>query len=331
MRAARIHRYGDASELVVEEAPSPVCGPDDVRVEVRATSVNPVDAKIRKGGQRAVIRLRFPSILGMDLSGVVTEVGARVQGIAVGDEVFATPSHRRMGCYAEEVVVRADEIAPKPKRLSHEEAASLPLVGLTAWDVLVSSLRVTRGQRVLITAGSGGVGTVAIQLAKHLGAEVLTTCSATNAALVRSLGADLVIDYRTQRFEEVARGVDAVLEAVGGADIERALATVRRGGRVAIITAGLPDFTARLGPALGLARMGLRLASLMSRAALSGRSLRLVTRAPSGANLRRLGELVDAGAIRPVIDRVFPLDKISEAHRYLETGRARGKVVIAVR
>jgi len=332
MRAARIHRYGDASELVVEEAPPPACGPDDVRVAVHATSVNPVDAKIRKGGQRAVIRPRFPATLGMDLSGVVTEVGARVSGVTVGDEVFASPSHRRMGCYAEEVVVRADEVAPKPRRLSHEEAASLPLVGLTAWDVLVSSLRVAPGQRLLITAGSGGVGTIAIQLAKHLGAdEVLATCSAGNAALVRSLGADVAIDYRAQRFEEVARGVDAVLEAVGGDDIERALATVRRGGRVAIITAGLPDFTARLGPALGLVRMALRLVSLRTRAALAGRSLRLVTRTPSGANLRKLGELVDAGAIRPVIDRVFPLDEIAEAHRYLETGRARGKVVIAVR
>jgi NADPH:quinone reductase-like Zn-dependent oxidoreductase len=331
MRAARIHRYGDAGELVVEEAPRPECGPDDVRIEVHATSVNPVDAKIRKGGQRAVIRPSFPATLGMDVSGVVTEVGARVRDFAVGDEVYATPSHKRMGCYAEEVVVRAAEVAPKSRRLDHREAASLPLVGLTAWDVLVGFLRVARGQRVLITAGSGGVGTIAIQLAKHLGAEVLTTCSAGNAELVRSLGADVAIDYRAQRFEEVARGVDAVLEAVGGGDIDRALATVRRGGRVAIITAGLPDFTARLGPALGLLRMGVRYASLVVRAALSGRTLRLVTRDSRGANLRKLGELVDAGAIRPVIGRVFLLDEIAEAHRYLETGRAPGKVVIAVR
>lgn len=331
MRAVRMHEYGDASVLRLEDVPPPLLGPHDVRVAVRASSVNPIDTKVRSGGQRAVIRLTMPWTLGMDVSGVITEVGARVTRFAAGDEVFGSPSHRRMGCYAEEVVVRADELAHKPNSIDHLQAASLPLVGLTAWDALVTSCAVRSGQRVLIQAGAGGVGTVAIQLAKHLGATVYTTASAGNHELVKSLGADVAIDYRRERFEEVARGCDAALESVGGDDILRALAAVRRGGRVASITAGLPEYTKRHGPALGLLAFGVKLLGLMLRARLvHGVRLRMVTRRASAANLAALAALVDQGVIRPVIDRVFPLAGTADAHRYLETGRARGKVVLAV-
>jgi len=331
MKAVRIHAYGDADVLRLEDvAPAPL-GPRDLRVAVHATAVNPVDFKLRSGAQRAVVPLSMPWTLGMDVSGVVTEVGRKVTGFAVGDEVFASPSHRRMGCYAEEVVVRADECAPKPASLTHVEAASLPLVGLTAYDALVRACALAPGQRVLVQAGSGGVGTVAVQLAKHLGAEVYSTCSARNVELVRSLGADRVIDYRAERFEDVARGCDAVLESIGGEHLDRALATVRPRGTVASITPGLPTYTERHGPWLGLLVFGAHLARrTVSAFVRNGAKLKLVTRRASGANLSRLGRLVDEGAIRPVIDRVFALEEVADAHRYLETGRARGKVVLQV-
>ena len=256
MRAARIHRYGGPDELVVEEVPEPRCGPDELLVDVHASSVNPVDFKIRSGGQRAVVWLSLPAALGLDVSGVVREVGAKVRGFAVGDAIWSSPSHRRMGTYAERLAVRASEAAPKPAGLTHAEAASMPLVGLTAWDALVGACDLRPGERVLIQAGSGGVGSFAIQLAKHLGAsEILTTCSPRNFELVRSLGADRPVDYRTEDFEEVAAGVDVILESLGGEHVPRALRTVRRGGRVAAITAGLPARTEKHGPALGLASM----------------------------------------------------------------------------
>ncbi|MEM9073340.1 MAG: NADP-dependent oxidoreductase, partial [Myxococcota bacterium] len=323
MKAARIHQYGDPDVFQIEDVPAPTCGPRDVLVKVHASSVNPIDYKIRMGGQRAVIRPNFPAILGMDLSGVVEAVGEKVTRFAPGDEVIASPSHRRMGTYAELIAVREDELARKPPSISHEEAASLPLVALTAWDALVGMCNLKADQRVLIQAGSGGVGSIAIQLAKHLGAEVFTTCSPRNFELVESLGADRPIDYRTQDYQSEAAGVDAILEAIGGEHVSRAVRTVRRGGRVAAITAGLPTYTAAYGPALGFgAVVGTTIGRMTSAYVCRGVVLRMVTRSPSGANLQAIADLVDEGAIRPVIDRVFPLDEIADAHRYVETGRA---------
>lgn len=331
MKAVRIHSYGDADVLRVEDVERPRLGPRDLRIAVHATSVNPVDYKLRSGTQRAILPLTMPWTLGMDVSGVVTEVGAKVTGFAVGDEVFSSPHHRRMGTYAEEVVVRADECALKPSSISHEEAAALPLVGLTAYDAVVGAMKVKPGQKVLIQAGSGGVGTVAIQLAKHLGADVYTTCSERNAELVTSLGADRVINYREERFEDVARDCDAILESMGGAHLERALETVRPKGVVATITPGLPEYTHKYGAYLGVLRFAVYLLQRIVGSWLDkGTRLRLVTRRASGKNLAKVAKLVDEGAIRPVIDRVFPLGEVADAHRYIETGRARGKIVLAV-
>ena len=330
MRAIRMHAYGGPEVLRLEEVPAPKPGAHDVRVAVRAAAINPVDFKIRAGAQRSVVWLSWPWTLGMDVSGEVLEVGARVTGFKVGDEVVASPSHRRMGCYAEEVVIRADEVALKPRSLSHVEAASLPLVALTAWDSL-AALRVQRGQRVLIQAGAGGVGSVAIQLAKHLGAEVLATCSEANVELVRKLGADVVIDYRARDWRQVARGCDSVLDSLGGDALTGAINTVKRGGRVACITPGLPEYTERYGPALGLVLFGGSIAGTIIGARLRrGVRVSLVTRRSNGKTLSALMALVDSGALRPLIDRVFPLAEVAEAHRYLETGRARGKVVLSV-
>lgn len=332
MRAIRMHGYGGPEVLQLELIPAPAPGPHDVRIAVHAAAINPVDFKIRSGAQRSVVWLSFPWTLGMDVSGEVLEVGAQVTAFKVGDQVVASPSHRRMGCYAEEVVVRAAEVALKPQSLTHLEAASLPLVSLTAWDALVGSLKLERGQRVLIQAGAGGVGSVAIQLAKHLGAEVLTTCSAANVELVKRLGADVVIDYRAQDWREVARGCDAVLDSLGGDALPGAIATVKKGGRVACITPGLPEYGERYGAWAGLAVFGGFIASTIVGARLRrGVALQLVTRRADGKTLGTLMKLVDAGALKPLIDRVFPLGDAAEAHRYLETGRARGKVVLSVR
>jgi len=331
MRAAQITAYGGPEVLEIRDVPEPVCGPRDLRVRVHASSVNPVDYKIRGGYQRSIIHLKLPTTMGMDVSGTVLQVGRDVTGFAEGDEVFASPSHRRMGTWAEQVVVRADECALKPASLDHEQAASIPLVGLTAWDALVSWCGVTGGQQILVQAGSGGVGTIAIQLAKHFGAHVYTTCSPRNHELVTELGADVPIDYRTQDFEDVAKGSDAILESIGGDHIDRAIRTVRPGGRVALITTGLPDYVKRYGHVRGLlAMLGRTVWRVLGARVHRGAKVGLVTRKPIGENLAKLGALVDQGAVRPVVDRVFPLEDIAEAHRYMETGRARGKVVIRV-
>ncbi len=329
MKAAVIHQYGEPEVLRIEEAPEPALRDNDVLIAVRASSVNPVDWKIRRGVQRGLIRLKMPWILGMDVSGEVIGVGPGVRGFKVGDEVFSSPTHKRPGCYAERVAVDAAAVAKKPANLSHEEAASIPLVGLTAWGCMMPRLRDRPDQRVFIQAGSGGVGTFAIQLANAYGAWVATTCSPGNHQLVRDLGADLTIDYRSQRFEEVLSEIDIVLEAIGPADRDRAFEVLRRGGRLASIASGIPAATRRWGPNLGVAAVGLSLLRFKLKGLARGIDAASVLRDSSGEQLSQIAALLERGVIRPVIDRVFPMDEVAEAHAYMETGRARGKVVLA--
>ncbi|MCA9520986.1 MAG: NADP-dependent oxidoreductase, partial [Myxococcales bacterium] len=255
MRAARIHRYGGPEELVVEQAPLPSVGRKQLLIRVHAAAVNPIDWKIRGGAQRAIIRLKLPFILGMDLSGVVVAVGPEVQGFSVGDEVYSSPHHKTQGCYAEYVAVTASEVARRPLSISHVEAAGVPMVGLTAWRCLVTAGRLKAGQKVVITAGAGGVGSIAIQIAKALGAHVATTCSERNREYVESLGADEVIDYRTQRVDEVLSGYDLALDVYGGADTLRLRRVLERGGRLVTITGDLPRLAKRYGAVLGVAAM----------------------------------------------------------------------------
>lgn len=331
MKAARIHQYGGPEVLRIEEVDRPEVRPRDVLIEVHATSVNPVDWKIRRGLQRAVIRYQLPHVLGLDASGVVVEVGSEVRKFALGDEVYCSPSHKRSGTYAEYVAVDQDDVALKPKTIDHAEAASLPLVGLTAWDALVDTIGLGTGERILVFAGSGGVGTFAIQLAKHLGAEIATTCSARNAELVKELGADHVIDYKRERFEELLHDYDAVLDTLGGEERRRALSVLRRGGRLATLLAGVPEATKRFGPNLGIVMVGLEMLQFKMVSRFShGVRTSWVIRPSSGAVLEKIATLVDRGKIKPVIDREFSLDEITAAHEYSESGRARGKIVIAV-
>ena len=332
MKAARIHAYGGPEVFRVEDAPDPVPGPDDVLIEVHASSVNPIDTKIRNGTFRLALRYRLPRILGLDVSGVVRSVGANVTRWKPGDEVWSSPGPKPEGTYAELTCLPAADLGRKPSNLSHQEAASLPLVALTAWQALVDRANVQPGERVLVQAGSGGVGSVAIQIAKHLGAWVAATCSGRNVELVASLGADRVIDYTQEAFEEVLSDLDVVLDTLGPDAMKRARKALKRRGRLVGVTPDLPSKVKRYGPLLGLAATGVTIVShkVGARCGPGVRSS-FVTRRPDGAQLDLLAGLCEAGAIRPLIDRVLPLDAIAEAHAYSETGRARGKIVIAVR
>jgi NADPH:quinone reductase-like Zn-dependent oxidoreductase len=328
VKAATIHQYGGPDVFRVEEVPAPTMRPRDVLVAVRAAGVNPVDCKIRSGVQRAIVRHRMPVVLGLDVSGVVLDVGAEVTAFKRGDEVFGSPTHTRQGTYAEVVAIDEAELALKPARIDHVAAASLPLVGQTAWQCLVGWARLSAGERVFVQAGSGGVGTFAIQLAKHLGAEVATTCSDANSALVRDLGADVVIDHRRERFDDVLSDYHVVLESIGGADLRRARRVLRRGGRLVYITSGLVERVQKYGAYLGAALVVADMLRLKLSSRLLGKRAGFVVRKPDGAQLARIAELVDAGSIRAVVERAYPLERVADAHRAIETGRTRGKVVL---
>jgi NADPH:quinone reductase-like Zn-dependent oxidoreductase len=329
MRAARLHAYGPPENLTVEDdVDRPTPGAGELLVRVHATAVNPVDCKMRSGAQRAAVRLKLPAILGMDVSGVVAAVGPGVEGFAIGDAVFSSPSHKRMGCYAEYAVITAAEAAHKPANLSHVEAASVPLVALTAWDSLVDGTGLKAGEKVLVHAGAGGVGSAAIQLAKHLGAHVATTCSGRNAQQVKALGADEVIDYTREDFAERLSAYDVAIDALGGDVRDRTWRVLRRGGRLSTLVSGLPEAAKRYGPYLALVVVALGMVRDVVAARLRGKRFHVALRKADGERLAKLAALYADGTLKPVVDKVFPLDAIVEAHRYQETGHARGKVVI---
>jgi NADPH:quinone reductase-like Zn-dependent oxidoreductase len=331
MRAMTIRAYGDPGVLHEEEVPKPSPGERDLLVRVHAAAVNPVDWKIRSGGQRNIIHYRFPWILGLDVSGVVEAVGPRVTGFSVGDEVWSSPTHRRPGSYAEYTCIDEREAARKPKNLGHVEAASIPLVGLTAYQCLVEKGKLRSGQTVLVHAGSGGVGAFAVQLAKHLGATVITTCSAKNADFVRELGADRVVDYTKESFGDVVHDVDLVLDSLGEPAFEGNLRAVRRGGRISNITVDLSRHVERYGPFLSVFTVAGRMIAMhVVPFVKKGVRFRHVIKRSDGAQLAEIATLVEQGAIRPTIDRVLPLAQAAEAHRLSETHHARGKIVLEV-
>ncbi|MET7757554.1 NADP-dependent oxidoreductase [Streptomyces sp. NPDC005389] len=332
MKTFLIEKYGDQSAVRAAERPAPEPGADDVLVKMHAASVNPLDFKIRDGDFKMILPYRLPLVLGNDLAGVVVQVGPSVTRFAVGDEVYARPDKNRIGTFAELIAVHQDDLAPKPAGLTMAEAASLPLVALTSWQALVEKAQVQPGQKVLIHAGSGGVGTIAVQLARHLGAHVATTASAANAELVKELGADVVIDYRNQDFEELLDDYDVVLDTLGGETLEKSLRVLKPGGK-AISIAGPPDaaFARELGANLVL-RQVMHALSLKTRrhAKRHGVTYSFLFMRADGDQLRELTRLVEAGEIRPVVDRVFPFDQTREAMEYAEKGRAKaGKVVVA--
>jgi alcohol dehydrogenase len=314
------------------DVPRPQPRDTDLLVQIHAASINPVDFKIRDGKLKPVLRYRLPIILGSDLSGVVVEVGAGVRGFKPGDEVYARADKDRIGTFAEYIAIREESVAPKPKSLSMEEAASIPLVALTSWQSFVERAALQPGQKVLIHAGSGGVGTIAIQLARHLGAFVATTTSTSNVEWVKALGADLVIDYKTQDFASVLENYDLVLDTVGGKTLEDSLRVLKPGGKVISIS-GPPDPGFAREWKLGwVMEQAMRVLSYRVRrqARRLGVNYSFFFMKPSGEQLRTIGALIDAGVVRPVVDRVFPLEETNEALAYVERGRAKGKVVVKV-
>lgn len=315
------------------EAPEPALLDDDVLVEIHAAGLNMLDVKIRDGEFKPILAYRPPFILGHDLAGVVVKVGVRVKSFKPGDEVYARPRDGRVGTLAEYIAVNEADLALKPKNLSMAEAASIPLVGLTAWQVLSDRVKLRKGQKILIHAGSGGVGTFAIQLARHLGATVATTAGTSNLDLVKNLGADVVVDYKRQDFEKVLSGYDVVLNSLGSDTLEKSLAVLKPGGKLVSIS-GPPDPEfAREQGLNAILRLVLRLLSFKIRRKAKARRVTysfLFMRA-NGSQLSQITALIEAGVIRPVVDRVFPFDETNEALAYIETGRAKGKVVVTLR
>ncbi|MDH6137613.1 NADPH:quinone reductase-like Zn-dependent oxidoreductase [Kitasatospora sp. MAA4] len=309
MKAAVIHSYGPVADVVtVGEVPAPAVGPRDVLIEARAAGVNPIDHLIAKGFMQPE-GLAQARVLGNEVAGVVAAVGDAVTGFAVGDQVFARVDPQLGAAFAEFVAVDESLVAAKPASISFEEAASLPLVALTAWQALTEQSQLLAGQRVLIHGGAGGVGAAAIQIAKHLGAEVVTTVSADSVELVRGLGADQVVDYRSEKFEEVVAPVDVVLDTVGGDTQDRSFALLKPGGTLVSIVF-IPDVEAKK------AQWGVQASAFFMH--------------PDGAQLARIAELVASGELRPVVQTVLPLDRAADALTQVERGRARGRTVLSI-
>ena len=330
MKAFLIDRYGRKETGRIDDVPTPSLRDDDVLIRVHAASVNALDPKIRRGEFKVILPYRLPLILGNDLAGTVERVGAGVSQFKPGDEVYARPDDDRIGTFAEFIAVNAAAVALKPNNLTMAEAASLPLVALTAWQALVETAQLKPGQKVFIQAGSGGVGTVAIQLAKHLGAFVATTTSTPNVAWVKALGADVVIDYRQQDFATQLRDYDVVLNSLGKEELERSLQILKPGGHLISISGPpTPAFAAARGLAWPLKQV-MRLLShgIRSKARKKGVSYAFVFMRADGAQLSATTSLIESGALAPVIDRVFPFQDTQGALAYVESGRAKGKVVV---
>lgn len=330
MKAQVLPHYGKKRALELADMPTPELRDDEVLVRVHAAGVNQLDSKLRDGEFKLILPYRLPLILGHDVAGEVVKVGARVRQFKPGDEVYARADDFRIGTFAEFVPVKEASLALKPRGLTMEEAASVPLVALTAWQALVVKAHLKKGQKVFIQAGSGGVGTFAIQLAKHLGATVATTTSAANVALVKSLGADVVIDYRTQDFEDVLSNYDVVLNSQDGTTLEKSLRVLKTGGKLISISGPPdPDFGKQIGaPALVRLVMRLLSAGIRRRAKRRGVAYSFLFMKANGSELREITRLFEAGVIRPVVDHVFPFESTNEALAYVEAGRAKGKVVL---
>lgn len=330
MKALILKRYGRADQVVFADMPRPTIKPDEILVQVHAAGLNPIDTMIPKGTFKPILRLQLPVTMGSDLAGVVVEVGSRVTRFKPGDSVFASTFELGTGSLAEFAAVPESAAAIKPENLDFVQAASIPMVGLTSWQALKERARLKPGQRVFIPAGSGGIGTFAIQLAKHLGARVGTTTSTGNVELVRSLGADEVIDYKKQEFEDVLQDYDVVLGTIRGDGIEKSLQILKPNSRVVSLI-GPPD--AAFARARGMNFFmkfvfGLMSGKIIRQARKRGIEYSFLFAHPDGRQLAEIGELLNAERIRPVIDKVFPFDQAKEALAYLEKGRARGKVVV---
>ena len=332
MRAMVIDRYGKVP-MHLAEMPTPEIGEYEVLAEIHAASINPIDFKIRDGKVKLLVKYKMPLILGNDFSGVVAKVGAKVTRFKAGDEIYARPRKSKIGTFAEYIAIHEDDIALKPKNLNFEEAASIPLVGLTSYQALTDILQLQKGQKILIQAGAGGVGTFAIQLAKLMGATVATTASEAGANLVKSLGADEIINYKTEKFEEILKNYDAVFDTLGGEILEKSFGIIKDGGKLVSVS-GLPN--ARFGKEYGSGFFKTLLFSAASHK-LTGLEKEhnvqytFLFMKPSGEQLRIIANFIETGKIKPIIDKVFSFKDAQKAMEYAESGRAKGKIILKIR
>ncbi len=307
MKAALITAYGN--DIEVTDVDRPALPDDSVMLEVHAAAINPIDWIVMEGHLQGMLDYDLPWIVGYDVAGVVAEVGESTTKFAVGDRVFARADGMQAGTMAEYSAVKESDLALQAENASHAESAGIPLAGLTAWQALYEHAQLAPGQRVLIHAGSGGVGTLAIQFAKHTGAWVATTASNENRQLVTDLGADQFVDYSAQKFEDVVEPVDVVFDMLGGETLERSFEVVKPGGRVVSIKGDAPE---------GLADE-------------KGVSFSQFFMHPDGSQLAEIARLIEAGIVKPIVDREFPLDQVGEAYAYARSGKANGKVVVTMR
>ena len=308
MKAVRIHNYGNSDVLEIEDIPIPDYSDDDVLIQIHATSINPIDWKIREGYFKGMINHTLPLTLGWDVSGVVTKIGSNVKRFKIGDEVYTKPDIERNGSYAEYIAVKESIVDFKPKSITHLEAASIPLAGQTAWAALVMTAEIQPGQKVLIHAASGGVGSLAVQIARGKGCHVIGTTSEKNIGFVLNLGAHEAIDYRNQNFSELLKDVDVVLDTIGGKTLDDSWKVLKQGGIMVSIAGNPNPETAAL--------YKVRSSAIFSQ--------------PDVSILEHLRNLIDTGNLRPVVGKVFTLDEIKQAHELSQSGRARGKIVISI-
>ena len=333
MKALIFNRYCKRDNITFADVPRPSPKPGEILVQVHAAGLNPIDTMVPKGTFKPILKFQLPAILGSDLAGVVVEVGSRVTRFKLGDAVFASIFDLGKGALAEFAAVPEHAAALKPTNLDFVQAASIPMVGLTSWQALKERAKLKPGQKVFIPAGSGGIGTFAIQFAKYLGAEVGTTTSTANVDLVRSLGADEVVDYKKQQFEDVLRDYDAVLGTVRGDALEKSLRILKPKSTVVSLI-GPPDAAfarARRMNFFMVTVFGLLSRKIIRRARKRGAAYSFLWVHPDGNQLAEIGELLKSERIRPVINKVFPFEQAREALAYLEQGRAKGKVVVRMK
>jgi NADPH:quinone reductase-like Zn-dependent oxidoreductase len=333
MKAFLIKKYDKKAKLLLEEVATPAIKDNEILIEVHASGLNLLDSKIRSGEFKIILPYKFPLILGHDAAGIVTQVGKNVQHFKLGDQVYARPADFHIGTFAEYMAISENDVALKPKNISMEDAASVPLVALTAWQALVEIGKVQEGQKVFIQAGSGGVGTIAIQLAKHLGATVATTASEKSFDTLKSLGADILIDYKKEDFENVLKDYDLVLNSQDTATLKKSLNVLKPGGKLISISGPpTPDFARSIGApwyikiVLSLISSGVR-----KKAEKLGVQYSFLFMRADGKQLSGITKLIESGAIKPVVDKIFPFAQTNEALDYVESGRAKGKVVVKTR
>lgn len=333
MQALTFKRYGKSPDIGFSELPRPTLRPDEMLVEVHAAGLNPIDNMILTGMFKPVLKFQFPATIGSDLAGVVVEVGSQVTRFKKGDSIFASLFDLGTGSLAEYAVVPERVAAVKPENLDFVQAASIPMVGLTSWQALKERAKVQKGQKVFIPAGAGGIGSFAIQLAKHFGTKVGTTTSTGNVQLVSSLGADEVVDYKKQQFEEILRGYDMVLGTLRGDEIERSINILKPGAKIVSLVGPLDAAFAsarRLNFILKFV-FGLMSRKIMRLAAKREVSYSFLFVRPDGGQLSEIGALLGAERILPVIDKVLPFGEAKEALEYLAQGRAKGKIVVKMK